>query len=119
MHTYLRAHRAYRANRICQCCVMCTTTRKDELHIFEGAAYAGLRAQFNDAISIVPITDVASSMRNTMNPVDQRSGQRLAEFLIMAMAVRKRTLAECFDSLLLYLYLISSYGVESPPISNE
>ena len=87
-----RHGRVMRANRICQCCD--TNTREDELHIFDCAAYAGLRAQFNDVVSAVPINDVDSWMRNAMNPVEYRSWQRLADFLIMAMAVRERTLAQ-------------------------
>ena len=64
------------------------------MHIFECAAYAGLRAQFNQVISVVPINNADSLMRNTMYPVDYRSWHRLSDFLIMAMAVRERTLAE-------------------------
>ena len=91
IETGRHGRRVLRANRICQCCDANTT--EDELHIFECTAYTGLRAQFNDVISVVPINDVDAWMRNTMNPTDFRSWQRLADFLIMAMAVRERTLA--------------------------
>ena len=64
------------------------------MHIFECIAYTGIRAQFTDIINGLPINDVDSWMRKTMNPVDRKSWQRLADFLIMVMAVRERTLAE-------------------------
>ena len=86
------AHRVMCANRFCRCCD--TNAREDELHIFECAAYAGLRAQFSDIVSELPVNDLDVWMRRTMNPVGQRSWQRLADFLIMVMAVRERTLAE-------------------------
>jgi hypothetical protein len=87
-----RHTRVSRANRLCPCCN--ANAREDELHVFECAAYAGLRAQFTDIISGLSVNDVDSWMRRTMNPVDQRSWQRLADFLIIVMAVRERTLAE-------------------------
>ena len=54
---------------------------------------AGVRAQFADIISALPNINVELGMRATMNPVEQRSWQRLADFLIMVMAVRERVLA--------------------------
>ena len=87
-----RHDRVMRANRLCRCCA--AGAREDELHIFECAAYADLRAQFADIITQIPTNDVDSWMRKTMNPLDHGSWQKLANFFIMVMAVRERILIE-------------------------